>query len=615
MESDTTHYLLQFKFDEKFSFKNYLKELSAEQIEQNEEFRELKNQVDKKLNQNDKMNINLKDNQLVIQEKNQNNENIAYEENFQNQQEQYKYDYSEKEDIYYIEVLENNDLGTVKKNYVEVMEFIGRPINFDLWININDETKGDQERKNNFRKNQEKQKKIQNEKRRQKLEELLNKQQKYETVGLNRKEIDDKQKANGKKKSLSDLYLEQKYSKKYKRSTKKQDIQKKCLQKQDNYGDDLTQISILDDISFQNDQKEDQYQQEKFDIEMSYQPKINKNNKKIKNDCNFNYEKFDQDDINFNVQELEYWEPSTTQVLGVSGLAGIITNYITYPIEFIKTRIQVRAEGIGIRNRNFQSGYNPHKVFRQIHATGNGFSQFYYGIESFLASRVSYLLIRNFLYKTIYDRTKPFKPTNDLSHREKAVIAGFAGATAAFATTPLEQINTRFIADGGIHKPNRRNYQSIGDAWSKISSERPGGLFRGGLANVIRAVVLNVSLTGPYDYLNEKSWILFGEMPWVNNTLALIWASIWGTLAVTPFDNLKTRMMIQFPQQELNRIGYKGYMDCIGKIFQNEGIFSFWVGTQAMYYKVFLYSALTLGITNSFTRKWKQEAGLESWQI
>lgn len=100
------------------------------------------------------------------------------------------------------------------------------------------------------------------------------------------------------------------------------------------------------------------------------------------------------------------------------------------------------------------------------------------------------------------------------------------------------------IADGGIHKPNRRNYKSIGDAWSKIANERPGGLFRGGLANIIRAVVLNVSLTGPYDYLNEKCWITFGEMPWVNNTLALLWATMWGTLIVTPFDNIKTRLMI-----------------------------------------------------------------------
>jgi len=84
----------------------------------------------------------------------------------------------------------------------------------------------------------------------------------------------------------------------------------------------------------------------------------------------------------------------------------------------------------------------------------------------------------------------------------------------------------------------------MGDAWAKISAEGGHGLFRGALSNVVRAVILNVSLTGPYDYLNEKSWILFGEMPWVNNTLALLWSSIWGSLAVLPFDNIKTRLMI-----------------------------------------------------------------------
>lgn len=100
------------------------------------------------------------------------------------------------------------------------------------------------------------------------------------------------------------------------------------------------------------------------------------------------------------------------------------------------------------------------------------------------------------------------------------------------------------IADGGIHKPLRRNYASMGDAWTKISNEGSRALFRGGLSNIIRAVVVNSSLTGPYDYLNEKCWITFGDMYWVNNTLALLWASLFSTLLVTPVDNIKTRMMI-----------------------------------------------------------------------
>lgn len=51
-------------------------------------------------------------------------------------------------------------------------------------------------------------------------------------------------------------------------------------------------------------------------------------------------------------------------------------------------------------------------------------------------------------------------------------------------------------------------------------------------------------MTGPYDYINEKSWITFGDMPEVNNSLALFWATLIGTLCVTPFDNIKTRLMV-----------------------------------------------------------------------
>ena len=68
-------------------------------------------------------------------------------------------------------------------------------------------------------------------------------------------------------------------------------------------------------------------------------------------------------------------------------------------------------------------------------------------------------------------------------------------------------------------------------------------LFKGGLANVYKAVALNVSLTGPYDYLKEKCYITFGDATVFNWNIALLWASFWSTCVVLPFDNVKVRMM------------------------------------------------------------------------
>lgn len=73
--------------------------------------------------------------------------------------------------------------------------------------------------------------------------------------------------------------------------------------------------------------------------------------------------------------------------------------------------------------------------------------QFYDGFQAAFAARLGYLVIRNSLYKIIYDVVKPKKPFNDLTNREKMAIAGFSGGVAAFVTTPLTLISIRQILD------------------------------------------------------------------------------------------------------------------------------------------------------------------------
>lgn len=90
-------------------------------------------------------------------------------------------------------------------------------------------------------------------------------------------------------------------------------------------------------------------------------------------------------------------------------------------------------------------GINPNKVFREIHETGGGMRAFYCGFEAALSGRILYLFLRNFLHKIVYDSVKPVKPSNDLTTREKAILAGTVGGLAAYLTSPFELIATRFF--------------------------------------------------------------------------------------------------------------------------------------------------------------------------
>lgn len=129
----------------------------------------------------------------------------------------------------------------------------------------------------------------------------------------------------------------------------------------------------------------------------------------------------------------------------------------------------MRSELIGMRGHtSLFWGYNPFWEMRTIHQTGRGTAQFFLGLDSALAGRCLHLLVRNGLYKTIYDRYKPKKAHNDLTIREKSVLAAFSGAVAALVSNPLEVAMVRQIAAGTLPKAIRPDYSSLGATWATI---------------------------------------------------------------------------------------------------------------------------------------------------
>ena len=146
---------------------------------------------------------------------------------------------------------------------------------------------------------------------------------------------------------------------------------------------------------------------------------------------------------------------------------------------------------------------------RQLHETGSGLSVFYEGFDAHLYGRIAYLAVRNTIYSAIYNIFKPAKPYNDLSYREKSLIGAFAGAIGAAVSHPFTVISIRQILDTQTKLEWRRNYsEGVFDALNELKAS--GETWNGLKVNILRHVVYNLALTGPYDYFKEGLFTRFG---------------------------------------------------------------------------------------------------------
>ncbi len=82
--------------------------------------------------------------------------------------------------------------------------------------------------------------------------------------------------------------------------------------------------------------------------------------------------------------------------------------------------MDLQVKDLNVNNSNnpaWTLGYNPAAILKEMHARGGGLLQFYEGFQSAFVGRMTYLLVRNSLYKIVYDIYKPTKPFNDLTNR------------------------------------------------------------------------------------------------------------------------------------------------------------------------------------------------------
>lgn len=186
-------------------------------------------------------------------------------------------------------------------------------------------------------------------------------------------------------------------------------------------------------------------------------------------------------------------------------------------------------------------------------------------------------------------------------------IAGFSGGVAALVTTPLTLISIRTNLDSQVRPEWRRNYGGISDGLARLGDKK----FHGAFVNVVRHVLLNISLTAPFDYFHEALYLRFGDYGFVR-PLAIFLAALTSAAITLPFDNARTKIMQLHSDPSKNRFNYTGIFDVFFKSFQYEkSHFALWAGYYAHFGSTLIYAALTVGITSGLTASLKRANGLK----
>ncbi|GBB84964.1 hypothetical protein RclHR1_11550006 [Rhizophagus clarus] len=288
----------------------------------------------------------------------------------------------------------------------------------------------------------------------------------------------------------------------------------------------------------------------------------------------------------------------------IGGAAACAAVTFTNPWEVVKTRLQLQGE-LARSNSNYVKPYR--NIFQAFYIIVK--NEGVRGIQKGLGPAYAYQLVMNGarlgLYDPIRNSLEKFFNTSSTS-MPISVLSGFlAGAFGAGIGSPLFLVKTRmqsystFTAIGHQHK-----YKNSFDALWKISKEEKyfKGLFRGADAAMIRTGVGSCTQLSSYFFI-KRSVIHYSGMGDDNILVHVLSSLVSGfcvCIAMNPFDVITTRMYNQKVDQSGKGSLYKNTFDCFVKTLRTEGLYGFYKGFVAHYFRIGPHTILTFVFLEQF---------------
>uniref|UniRef100_A0A669PRG0 Solute carrier family 25 member 14 n=4 Tax=Galliformes TaxID=8976 RepID=A0A669PRG0_PHACC len=251
------------------------------------------------------------------------------------------------------------------------------------------------------------------------------------------------------------------------------------------------------------------------------------------------------------------------------GLASIVAEFGTFPVDLTKTRLQVQGQSADARFREVRYRGMFHALFRICREEGG--RALYSGIAPALLRQASYGTIKIGIYQSL--KRLFVERLEDETLLINVICGVVSGVISSALANPTDVLKIRMQAQGSLFQGGM-----IGSFIDIYQQEGTRGLWRGVVPTAQRAAIV-VGVELPVYDITKKHLILSGLMgdTIFTHFVSSFTCGLAGAIASNPVDVVRTRMMNQraiVGSVEL----YKGTLDGLVKTWKSEGFFALYKG-------------------------------------